>query len=203
MLELDHIAIAAPDLETGRAWVEQSLGVRLQPGGKHAHFGTHNLLLGLEDGLYLEVIAIDPAAAKPNVPRWFDLDRFEGAARISNWICRTDDLAGALQRLPQAGQAVELARGALRWKMAVPQDGVLPFQGGFPALMQWRGAHPAAQLFPSGCRLSDLEISHPQAGELQAAISPMISDARLHFRASQTPGIVARFQTPAGPKVLS
>ena len=29
------------------------------PGGKHAFMGTHNCLLGLGPGFYLEVIAID------------------------------------------------------------------------------------------------------------------------------------------------
>lgn len=81
MLELDHLAVAAETLEDGREAVETALGVRLQPGGQHPHFGTHNMLLGLEDGLYLEVISIDPAAPKPGYARWFDLDRFEGFAR--------------------------------------------------------------------------------------------------------------------------
>ncbi|MEL6648491.1 MAG: VOC family protein, partial [Pseudomonadota bacterium] len=45
MLELDHLAIAAETLEDGREAVEAALGVSLQPGGQHAHFGTHNLLL--------------------------------------------------------------------------------------------------------------------------------------------------------------
>ena len=60
-------------------------------------FGTHNLLLGLDDGLYLEVISIDPGAPQPAFPRWFDLDRFSGVPRISNWICRTDALGKLLR----------------------------------------------------------------------------------------------------------
>ena len=49
MLILDHIAVAATDLGHGTKWVEQALGVPMQPGGQHAHFGTHNTLLGLGD----------------------------------------------------------------------------------------------------------------------------------------------------------
>lgn len=43
----------------------------------HVHrlqFGTHNRCLGMEDGIYLEVIAVDPEAPPPSRPRWFGLD---------------------------------------------------------------------------------------------------------------------------------
>ena len=151
MLELDHLAVAAATLEEGREAVETALGVPLQPGGQHAHFGTHNCLLGLEDGLYLEVIAIDPDAPEPGYPRWFDLDRFDGWARPQVWICRTDDLSGVLARAPGAGTPVALARGDLHWQMAVPEDGVLPYDNRFPAVIEWQsGGHPAARLAPSG-----------------------------------------------------
>ena len=56
---------------------------------------THNRLLGLGD-LYLEVIAADPSAPRPAWPRWFDLDRFTGAPRLTNWICACDDLEAAV-----------------------------------------------------------------------------------------------------------
>ena len=36
--------------------------------------GTHNRVLGMAGGMYLEVIAIDPDAAAPERPRWFGLD---------------------------------------------------------------------------------------------------------------------------------
>ena len=77
-MELDHFAIAANTLAEATAHVEEALGVPLQPGGEHAVFGTHNRLLGLADGLYLEAIAIDPEATPERSPRWFDLDSFSG-----------------------------------------------------------------------------------------------------------------------------
>jgi len=42
------------------------LGVPFQPGGRHDVFGTHNALLGLADGLYIEAIAI---AIDPDAPQ--------------------------------------------------------------------------------------------------------------------------------------
>ncbi len=204
MLELDHLAVSAPTLEQARAHVETALGVSMQPGGQHAHFGTHNHLLGMEDGLYLEAIAIDPSAEPPRVSRWFDLDRITGAARLGTWICRCDDLEAALALAPQeAGAPVDLARGDLRWRMAVAADGRMPFGGAFPALMQWQGAHPAARLAPSGCRLRYLVITHPQASELKAALAPLLTDARLVIEAGEDIGLRAEIDTPAGLRILT
>ena len=203
MLELDHLAVAAATLEEGRAHVEAALGVTLQAGGQHARFGTHNLLLGLEDGLYLEVIAVDPAAPAPAVPRWFDLDSFGGAPRLGTWICRCDDLEAALARAPEgAGVPVDLARGDLRWRMAVAQDGRMPFCGAFPALIQWQGAHPAARLTPSGCRLRRLVIAHPAADDLRRALSGLIDDTRVAIEAGAIMALQAEIETPHGLRRL-
>lgn len=200
-MRLDHLAVAAETLDEGRAMVEAALGLPLQPGGRHAHFGTHNLLMGLEGGLYLEVIAVDPEAPAPGCPRWFDLDRFNGAPRLSNWICAVDDLEAAMARHRQAGAAVDLARGDLRWRMAVPGDGVLPFDNRFPALIEWQaGGHPSARLAASGARLERLVLTHPEAGALRAELSDL-SDPRVVFEPG-APGLRAEIATPRGARVL-
>ena len=203
MLELDHLAVAAETLEEGRAHVEAALGVALQPGGQHARFGTHNLLLGLEDGLYLEVIAIDPDAPVPGVARWFDLDRFAGPPRPGTWICRCDDLEAALAAAPaEAGVPVDLARGDLRWRMGVAADGRMAFDGAFPSLIQWQGAHPAARLAPSGCRLRRLEVAHPEAAALGATLSGMLRDPRVVVLQGPSMALRAEIETPHGVRVL-
>lgn len=199
-MELDHLAVAGESLEAAAAYVEEALGVPLQDGGRHAMFGTHNRLLGLADGLYLEAIAVDPAAVPQRRPRWFDLDRFGGAPRISNWICRCADLDAALQNLPEgAGQPLALARGDLRWLMAVPESGVLPFQNMFPALIEWQGAHPAPRLEQRGCGLKYLAIAHPEALELRSMLDT--HDPRVVFETGPA-GFEARFDTPHGARVL-
>ncbi len=203
MLKLDHIAIAAETLEAGRAHVEQTLGVPLQPGGQHARYGTHNALLGLQDGLYLEVITTDPDAPAPDTPRWFDLDRFSGPPRLANWICAVEDLEAALRQLPEAGEIVTLERGDLRWRMAVPADGVLSFDNLFPALIEWQaGGHPSERLQPSGCRLTRLTLRHPQARALHQILAPWLTAPVVTFEMADTPGMLAEFDTPSGPGVL-
>ncbi len=201
-LALDHLAVAAETLEEGAAAVEAALGVALQPGGRHAHFGTLNRLLGLEDGLYLEVIAIDPDAPAPAFPRWFDLDRFAGRPRPRAWICRTGDLDGLVAAHPGAGHPVALARGDLSWRMAVPETGVLPYDNVFPAVIEWQGeAHPAARLMPSGCALRRLVVSHPRAAALEAELAGALRDARVAFEPG-VPALRAEIDTPVGLRVL-
>ena len=203
MLRLDHLAVSAASVEEGAAWVEMALGVPLVKGGTHPSMGTHNRLLGLGD-LYLEVIAIDPDGATPDHPRWFGLDTFGGAPRLTNWICRTDDLDAALAAAPPGtGTATDLARGDYRWRFAVPSSGRLPFDDCFPALIQWQGdLHPARTLRDHGVRLSRLDITHPEAPALRAAL-PGLTDPRVTVGRGPYPALRATFDTPAGPRVLT
>lgn len=194
MLELDHLAVAARSLDEGKAFVEASLGIDLQPGGQHGRYGTHNLLAGLEDGLYLEVIAIDPSAKAPVDPRWFRLDEFDGAPCLHNWICRSEAMAADLPQMPAgAGRAVSLARGDLRWQMAVPEDGRLPYDEMCPAVMQWHSPHPAPFLTPTGARLQQLVVQHPLAQALAERMSPLLDDPRVVFETATQPGLSAEF----------
>lgn len=198
-MRLDHLAIACTDLDDGAAWVEARLGVPMQAGGRHALMGTHNRLLSLGD-LYLEVIAIDPDAAPPDRARWFGLDRFTGPPRLTNWILACDDLEAECARGPAGiGAPLDLARGAYRWRMAVPQVGILPFDNTFPALIEWRGAaHPAQALTDRGVRLTHLTVTHPDAPDMADALAGRLDDPRVTIRRGTVPSITATFTTPNG-----
>lgn len=155
--------------------------------------------------MYLEVIAIDPTAPPPGVPRWFDMDSFEGRTRLTNWIVQTPDLEAALALLPQGvGTPVALQRGDLRWQMAVPPDGKLPCEGAFPAVIAWEGAaHPADRLPDRQCRLKALEIAHPQIEIVEAALNGHFDDPRVTFTHAPAKQITAEIETPHGVRVLT
>lgn len=203
MLRLDHVAVSATTLEDGVATVETALGVALAGGGKHPHMATHNRLLALGD-LYLEVIAADPSATAPAWPRWFDLDHFNGMPRLTNWIAACDDLEAELAQSPAGtGAPVSLERGDLRWRMAVPPDGRLPYDGCFPALISWQGKlHPAAMLVETGVRLERLEIAHPEGDQLAVLLANRLIDPRIIFVAGPTKQLRATFVTPNGKRFL-
>ncbi|PJI92537.1 glyoxalase-like protein [Yoonia maricola] len=201
--KLDHLAVACSNLAEGTAWVEAQLGVRLQPGGQHARYGTHNTLLGLADGLYFEVIAKDPDAIPEAGHAWFGLDDFAGPPRLANWICQTDDIAQAVAKAPpEVGAPRALTRADLAWHITVPDDGSLPYQGAFPTLIEWaKGTyHPADRLPDSGCRLVQFQVLHPQA----EAISQMLDLADDRVRLTKGAfAMKATFETPGGIRTLA
>ncbi|WP_423836785.1 VOC family protein [Stutzerimonas stutzeri] len=91
---IDHITITAPSLSKGSDLVYESLGVRPQQGGEHPRMGTHNLLLRLGDSIFLEVIAINHAAARTLHARWFHLDALppDAPPRLACWVARTPSI---------------------------------------------------------------------------------------------------------------
>ena len=205
MLVLDHIAVAAESLAEGAAHVEAALGVELSDIGIHDRMGTHNRLLSLGPGLYLEVIAINPDAGPPPHARWFDLDSFSGHPRLTNWIVRTDDLGAALAAAPEGmGVPISFARGDYLWQMAVPPDGKLPFDGAAPALIAWDSAlHPAERLPDQGCRLAGLRVEHPEAEALLRAYPALGAIDRVTLGTGPEKRIWAEIETPSGRKFLT
>ena len=198
MLQLDHLAVSGASLAAAQAHVETVLHTHMQPGGEHDIFHTHNTLLGLKDDLYLEAIATNPDAPTPERPRWFDLDRFDGAPRLTNWICRTDDIEAAAARFSEAGVPVALRRGDMKWRMAVPASGILPFDNLFPALIQWDvPVRPPERLDARDIRLKTLTIHHPWVDALKSMLAPVLSDPRVDFESGPAQ-LSAEFETPSG-----
>jgi hypothetical protein len=87
--------------------------------------------------------------------------------------------------------------------MAVPADGRLPFDGAFPALIEWQGPlHPTQTLRETGLRLMRLEIAHPQADALRAALERLFIDPRVIILNGPAKAMRASFSTPSGVRVL-
>lgn len=214
---IDHLVVAAASLEAGASWLEERLGVALSPGGEHARMGTHNRLLRLGPRLYLEVIAVNPAAPPPRRPRWFGLDSPEVAARIRerprliHWVASTGDIASASAACPEhLGEILEMSRGDFSWRISVPADGRLPGDGRsipltaglVPSLIQWdTPSHPAERLPDAGCSLLKLEGFHPEPqriGRALAALGLAGTLALYPVEAGETPTLVAYIRTPGG-----
>ncbi len=196
-MELDHLIIAAKALESGTAWLEELLGVPLQAGGQHAFMGTHNRLLRL-GSVYLEVIAIDPDAPAPNRPRWFGLDSLLlEQPRLIHWVARTDALTSmAALSLEPLGVVTDAARGDLRWRITIPDDGHLPLDGLVPTLIEWSSPHPVSKLPESSCELVALTASHPQPERVRAALESI--GARLEVSKGVIPALTAVISSPNG-----
>ena len=61
MNQLDHIVIAAADLDAAIAQFADETGCVPSPGGSHRGLGTKNTLTSFGSDCYLELIAPDPA----------------------------------------------------------------------------------------------------------------------------------------------
>lgn len=207
---IDHLAITAPSLASGAAWVQHELGVQPEPGGEHPLMGTHNVLLRLGEDIYLEVIAVNPKAAGPARPRWFGLDSVTQDAMpcLRTWVARCADIGSSLAAAGEdLGTITEMHRGALQWLITIPDDGNPPIGGVAPALIEWTtGPHPASRLRDHCLRLECLELLHPQPHRVMALLEAIGMDAMVQVRRrpdGQEPALVAHVSTPAGPRQLS
>ena len=203
--DLDHLAVVARTLEEGCAYVEAVLGAEMSAGGKHVEMGTHNKLLSLGPHVYLEVIAVNPEAPKPAHRRWFNLDNYDGAPRMMNWVCRTDDLEQALNDAPPgAGRPMSLSRGDMRWQMAVPEFGRLPYDDACPALIDWGDSpRPTGRLPDHGFRLQRLDVFHPAADELISAFPSLGRLPSVSVREGPEKRLIATILTPEGNRILA
>jgi hypothetical protein len=205
---IDHLVAAARSLEEGADWLARRIGVAPQSGGRHALMGTHNLVLRLGKEVYLEIIAVDPAAEAPARPRWFELDRpamrerIAAGPRLVAWVARCGDIDAA----PAGCPAIRMQRGDLTWRITVPEDGGLPGGGLLPMLIQWETPfHPASRMEERGCRLERLVGFHPRPDALRPALDALVPQAGFELRAcapGEDPHLVAHLRTPAGAVVL-
>ena len=199
-LVFDHIAIVARTLEEGVEYVRAQLGIEMPPGGQHPFMGTHNCLLSLNDTEFLEVIAIDESAERPERPRWFDLDHFDGSPQIGTWILGSPDIAASFDKAH--GRIIDMTRGDLKWQITVHDDGLLSSEGAYPQLIQWPdGPHPASKMQTRGCRLHSFEISHPDAAGINRFLEGALTDTRISIVEGER-AFKTVFDTPDGLKTL-
>ena len=203
MFELDHLVIAASDLDEGTAFVQNLLGVPLEPGGKHTAMGTHNRLLSLGDGVYLEVITIDSDAPAPDRPRWYGLDSEEVRERLGrgptllHWAARAKGVS--LQNADVSnnifGQVTPMQRGDLHWLITIPDDGHLPGEGVLPTLIDWGDTpHPTTKLPGRGLKLAKLRGFHPQPEEVEKILAELGLEEVIEIRRGEV-GLEAEIET--------
>lgn len=211
---IDHIVVAADNLDQGCEYVSEMLGVAPSGGGEHTAMGTHNRVLKLGDRCYLEVIAINPHAPKPACPRWFGLDTWEMQRslrvkpRLVTWAIRTDSIEEMAAKVSAPlGIVTDMTRGALRWRLTLTEDGRLPEEGIIPFLIQWEGdSHPTSSMPESGCTLAGLYGRHSQPEAIKHVLQSLGAERLLKVEAlgsAPAPFLTAMINTPNGVKELT
>ena len=216
-LQLDHLVIAARTLEEGADFIAAKLGVEMTGGGAHPLMRTHNRLLNLWGGAYLEVIAIDPDAESIETPRprLFALDdpaqreRLEAGPQLVHWVVRVNRpklltrwQAQYAERIPAV---VPMTRGANAWNLTIPVDGTFPaWQGAgdglLPSLIQWdTPQHPSESLPETGIALKSLTGFHPRAHLISEQLAWLGVSHLMQVEVTVgTPVLVAEFELADG-----
>ena len=169
---VDHFMWAAVDLDKATAEFENLTGVRPEFGGRHPGFGTHNALVSLANGSYMEVLALDPEQSADN-PIVREIAELQSPEILAFHLQRSDleSIVETLQELeiPFTGP-LDLGRKRpdgteLRWRLLFPESPT--FRHALPIFIDWMDApHPSASA-PSGCTLTHFEVGHTRPEELK------------------------------------
>lgn len=221
---LDHLVVAAANLDEGVAWCKKTLGIEPGPGGRHALMGTHNRLFKIASDAfplaYFEIIAVDPEAVAPGRPRWFGLDAqalrqrvVEQGPQFIHFVAAVSDLAAQDRDLAamglDAGEVLDVSRpsanGLLRWQMLVRPDGQTLCGGAMPTLIDWgQASHPALQMPDSGVRLRSLRlVGLPPAAAAHLGLPGVETVASDAAKTGGVAALQAVLDTPLGAVVLS
>jgi Glyoxalase-like domain len=207
---IDHLVYASNDLPTASGTIRFLLGVTPTPGGSHVGKGTYNELLALGGTTYLEVIGPDPSQPAPEGPRPFGIDDLTEPALVAWCVRPTRPLADIVTDARAAG--IELGEVAamsrrrpdgvlLEWQLTFPQLAG-PFGAALPFMIDWGdSAHPTDTL-PQTVRLVALDVFHPEAETLKAALAiiGVTGDVAVHH--ADAPALRARIATQRGEVTL-
>ncbi len=212
MLRLDHLTLVAPTLAEGVAHVRRCLDLDVPFGTRHRYMGTHNHRLQLGDGVYLEIVALDPEGRPPKRPRWFGLDdedgvrrNWEAGRRLRGCVAATVDIASTVAgRGDLFGEVVPLPPEDPVFAFSIPSDGSLPLDGAVPSLIDHRGDPTAMSEIPDlGARLLSLHLAHPAPDRIAGLYCDLSVDRPPRIVRGTGARWEARIETPAGPKTLT
>lgn len=211
MLELDHLTIIAPSLAEGVSHVRECLNIDIPFGGAHREMGTHNHLLRFSDGVFLEVIAVNPNAQAQTEPRWFGLDdaravrsAWSEGRRLRGWVARTNDLDTVLaSHGGLLGCKRRVSRGDRSWMFAVRPDGSLPADGVAPSVIDWEQRGTPAPMMPDlGAGLVAFAIEHPHPEEVENLYTELGIMGGPEVREGARFRYLAKIKTRSGVKEL-
>jgi hypothetical protein len=205
MNRIDHLLWAAGDLDAAVAQFETMSGVRAAPGGSHPGRGTHNSLLSLGPGCYLELIAPDPAQDSPPalLGSAGEIERpflFTFAVACSDIDATADAIAATGYERPKVEGMSRKTRdgGELSWRLARMNDHA--FGPVIPFLIDWGSTPHPSKTTPPGCTLKELRVCHHDEKGVAALIASMGIEVQCrHGHAALT----AVIGTPKGDLTLS
>jgi len=201
MNQLDHVVLAAPNLEAAKARFEETTGVTPGDGGPHVGLGTRNAMVSFGEGRYLEIIAPDPEQDS-NLP-FAAVLRALPTETLWHWAVRVDGLAAESERLRASGLSPSRI---LRTSRARPDGTLLEWelmgvaghdqQGFVPFYIDWLDcSHPTATA-PVVGRLTRFVVTAPAGSTVHRALASLPEGVALEVGPLH---LALRFDSPRGP----
>lgn len=211
MAAIDHIVVAAPDLDAGTAAVAELVGMQPAPGGPHPGVGTRNTLLSLGDEVYLEIIAPDPEQPEPANPRPFGIDSL-GRPKLVTFAVHAsegetiDDVVTAMRDCGEdPGEIISMSRvkpdgEELHWSLTLSPAGLADGAGLAPFVIEWGDTTHPAKVTPAGCTLVSMSGTHPDPDHIRALYGAIGIDVSVE--AGDEVSLEAVLDTPNGQVTL-
>lgn len=204
MSALDHIIWATASIDTRPSTIEKRLGVGLDEGGTHPDSGTGNLLGGLGDGAYLEVL-FPSSHSSPAGSLGSRLSQLERPC-LYHWALRVENL----ERVAAAARSTGIRPGAvvpgsretadgtrLTWSLMFLDEPGLGAAA--PFFIDWHDTpHPTTSLRSVGA-LIELAIRAPDAERLNRLFDAI--GASFKADASDAVALEAKVRPPTGETI--
>ena len=203
---LDHLIFGVPDLEIGVQSFAKALGARPTFGGRHESIGTHNAILPLRGGHYLELIAPDPSSPNPPLGVPWGLETLE-EPRLITWAAATQDIDAAVEHAKNAGYdpgtIIDVARETpegerLTWRLTISgdfaADGLVPF------LIDWGSSPHPSGTSESLCSIEGFAAEHPDPESVQTMLGAL--GASLDIESGAAPRLRGTLVGPSGSITL-
>lgn len=206
MREIDHLVYCVPELKAAMEFFQFVHGIHFTYGGQHLTQGTHNALLNIGKGAYLELLAIDPTNHNIDPPRWMGIDLIT-EPKLTRWAIKTNDLSSDVAILKEAnpnmgeqfnGSRKKTDGSILEWGMALPlatpKVEILPF------MIDWKTSiHPTeslSKIYP----LTALKATYPEPSVIEKPLKKLGID--LEVLEAKEVSLQATIQGPKGEVVL-
>jgi len=193
---IDHFVVTCEDLESTKKEFEKKTGAKIYYGGEHPSLGTHNALLPLDNGLYIEFLAPKEERAKSNI---FNLNSTKQNGYCLSAFCVSNiekyllltDFSDSVKKAKMS--RITKDNEEISWFIALDKQIDETFNGFIPFAIEWISPHPTS-LYTASCKLIRFEI-HTN-NEVIRDFNRNIKDVEIYTNPNNI--LLLNFSTPNG-----
>lgn len=203
---LDHLVVAVPEMRHWPERIADELAVDLIPGGRHEGLGTRNAVVGLDNGVYLEVLGPDEDQAPFPGPWRIEFAELTRPTLVT-YVIEPVSLTERIERIRSAGfdpgTVREMSRQRpdgvlLSWRVVShrPVNGPGALGGVLPFMIDWGATPRPSETLTPQASLRSLRVEHPDPAAAQSRLRAWGITAPV--AAAEAPAVLATLETPNG-----